>query len=222
MVDTEKFDRDLNSLFYKMAGKTKEAIKEQLSELKDRLIQLNKENLVKINHSVMELICSQHLLLKGYDVQVEHQLENMLICDLYAEKGYGSLVVEVETGYIPPQHALGPSTYTLARLASKIIRYSIHAEKFALGVPTHYILRFPETLILPPRYRKLEDIKSVKNLCDMYYKKPPIHLDEVKYARIHCIYIIDVDQMKVEEVDPETYIKSCESFQSMNHQSIAT
>jgi hypothetical protein len=56
----------------------------------------------------------------------------------------------------------------------------------------------------------------------MYYKKPPIHLEEVKYARIHCIYIIDVDQIKVEEVAPETYIKSCESFQSMNHQSIAT
>ena len=112
MVDTEKFDRDLNSLFSKMAENTKEAIKKQLSELKDRLIQLNKENLVKINHSVMELICSKHLILKGYDVRVEHQLENMLICDLCAEKGYGSLIVEVETGTFPlnmhcgPQHIL--------------------------------------------------------------------------------------------------------------------
>ena len=50
----------------------------------------------------------------------------------------------------------------------------------------------------------------------MYYKNPPIHLNEIKYARIHCIYIIDVDQTRVKEVDPETYIKNSESFQSMN------
>jgi hypothetical protein len=166
----------------------------------------------------MELVCSKHLILKGYEVQVEHKLENALICDICAEKGYGSLIVEVETGYIPPQHALDPSTYTLARIASKTIRYSNYAEKFALGVPTHYILRFPKTLTLPPRHRKMEEIESIKTLCDLYYQNPPIHLNEIKYARIHCVYIIDVDRTTVQEVDPETYITNSALLYSMNPQ----
>lgn len=207
MFDDEKFDQDLESLVLKMTETVDEKTGEKLNELKNRLIELHRENIVKINHSVMELVCAKQLILKGYRVQVERGLENVLICDLYAKKGYGSLIVEVETGYIPPKHALDPSAYTLARIASKIIRYSVHAEKFALGVPLHYILKFPKSFTIPPRYRKLEDVKSIKSLCDRYYQNPPILLEEMKYARIHCIYVIDVDQTRVHEVDPEAYIK---------------
>ena len=111
--------------------------------LKDWLVKLKRENIVKINHSVMELVCAKHLLEKGYDVQLEYPLNEILTCDLYGIKGMGNLVVEIETGFIPPENALAPLTYTSARLASKIIRYSSFGGKFALGVPQHYILPFP-------------------------------------------------------------------------------
>ena len=102
---------------------------------------------------------------------------------------------------------MAPLTYTSARLASKIIRYSSFAGKFALGVPPHYILPFPRALAKPPRNRADWEIIQIKRLCDAYYQKPPVALEEIRNARIHEIYIIDVDHAKVQEVDPEAYLK---------------
>lgn len=207
MGDKEKFEQDLNFLVLKLTQDVTKENANKLNQLKDRLIQLHRENMVKINHSVMELVCAKHLILKGYDVLLEYSLSCGLTCDVYAVKGYGHLIVEIETGFIPPEHALDPLTYTSARIASKIVRYSNYAGKFALGVPPHYLLPFPRKLALPPKNRKLKDIEAIKSLCDLYYHNPPIGLEEVKNAHIHTIYIIDVDGGNVQEVDPETYVK---------------
>jgi len=211
MANTEKFEQDLNFLISKLTQTMEKETENKLNELKNHLMQLHKENVVKINHSVMELVCAKYLILKGYDVLVELPLDGTLTCDLYAVKGYGSLIVEIETGFIPPEHALDPSAYTSARIASKIIRYSSHSGKFALGIPPHYVLPFPQAFTLPPRERMLEGIKAIKSLCDLYYQNPPVSLEEVQNARIHSIYIIDVDQTSVREVDPETYVNYVKS-----------
>jgi len=207
MSKTEKFEEDLEFLLSKLGQDMQGNTKENLGRLKNRLVELHRANVVKINHSVMELVCAKHLILKQYHVDVEHQLDGSLTCDLYAMKGDGSLIVEIETGFIPPEHALDPSTYTSARIASKIIRYSNYAGKFGLGIPPHYILQIPEVLVVPSRQRTLENLKSIKSLCDLYYQNPPVGLDEVKNARLHAIYVIDVDDAAVKEVDPETYVK---------------
>jgi hypothetical protein len=207
MNNRERFEQDLSTLLLRLTiGVNKEA-ENKLHMLKDWLVKLQKENVVKINHSVMELVCAKYLILKGYEVQVEYSLNELLTCDLYSMKGYGNLIVEIETGFIPPEHALNPLTYMSARLASKIIRYSSYAGKFALGVPPHYILPFPRALAKPPRRRALTDIEFIKKLCDMYYHNPPVTEEEVRNARIQEIYIIDVDQAKVQEIDPEAYLK---------------
>jgi hypothetical protein len=207
MNNRERFEQDLSTLLLRLTiGVNKEA-ENKLRMLKDWLVKLQKENVVKINHSVMELVCAKYLILKGYEVQVEYSLNELLTCDLYSMKGYGNLIVEIETGFIPPEHALNPLTYTSARLASKIIRYSSYAGKFALGVPPHYILPFPRALAKPPRRRTLTDIEFIKKLCDMYYHNPPVTEEEIRNARIQEIYIIDVDQARVQEIDPEAYLK---------------
>lgn len=208
MAKTEKFEEDLEFLLSKLSQAMQREPKEKLIALKDRLVQLYKANLVKINHSVMELVCAKYLISKEYNVEVEHQLDGGLSCDLLAVKGYGSLIVEIETGFIPPEHALDPSAYTSARIASKIIRYSDHAGKFALAIPPHYILQIPPMFTVPPRQRALENLKAIKNLCDAYYQNPPVTLEEVKNARLHVIYVIDVDNTSIQEVDPETYVKT--------------
>jgi len=205
MSKPEKFEEDLEFLLSKLGQDMEGKTKESLGRLKDHLIELHKANVVKINHSVMELVCAKHLILKQYDVKVEQQLDESLTCDLYATKGYGSLIVEIETGFIPPEHALDPSTYLSARIASKITRYSNYAGKFALGIPPHYILQIPEVLVAPPRQRTLENLRTIKSLCDLYYQNPPVGLDEVKNARLHVVYVIDVDKASVQEVDPATY-----------------
>lgn len=207
MSNREKFDRDLTALLCRMTYDSTPEVENKLNMLKDWLIKLQKENVVKINHSVMELVCAKHLIQKGYEVQIEYPLSSILTCDLYGIKGLGNLVVEIETGFIPPENALAPLTYTTARLASKIIRYSSFAGKFALGVPPHYILPFPRTLAKQPRNRSEQEIEQIKNLCDAYYQKPPVTFEEVRNARIQEIYIIDVDRARVQGIDPEAYLK---------------
>ena len=207
MNNREKFEQDLTTLMSHLTSGVEKDVENKLNMLKDWLLNLQKENVVKINHSVMELVCAKHLILKGYEVQLEYSLDELLTCDLYAIKGYGNLIVEIETGFIPPEHALDPLTYTSARLASKIIRYSSFAGKFALGMPPHYVLPFPRALAKPPRRRTAEEIEVIKNLCDRYYQNPPVTKDDICNARIQEIYIIDVDQAKVQEIDPEAYMK---------------
>jgi hypothetical protein len=170
----ERFEQDLSALLSRLMIDVNKEAENKLNILKDWLVKLQKENIVKINHSVMELVCAKYLILKGYEVQVEYALNEFLTCDLYSMKGYGNLIVEIETGFIPPEHALDPLTYTSARLASKIIRYSHYAGKFALGVPPHYILPFPRALAKPPRRRTRMEIEFIKKLCDMYYHNPPV------------------------------------------------
>ena len=208
----KKFDRDLGILLRRLNKNADKETKKKLNRLRDRLIHLNEENVVKINHSVMELVCAKHLILKGYEVNVEHPLDGELICDLYGVKGYGTLIVEVETGFVPPDHALDPATYCKARIASKITRYGNHSDKFALGIPPYYILQIPPALTRPPRDRKPEELREIKNHCDLYYKNPPVSLDEIRNARLHTIYVIDVDEVTVQEVDPSTYVENKARF----------
>ena len=208
----KKFDRDLGILLKRLNKNADKDTKKKLNNLRDRLIRLNEENIVKINHSVMELVCAKHLILKGYDMDVERPLEGGLTCDLYGVKGYGTLIVEVETGFVPPNHALNPATYCKARIASKITRYGNHSDKFALGVPPYYILQIPPALTRPPRDRKSEELKEIKGRCDLYYKNPPVSFDEIRNARLHAIYVIYVDGVTVQEVDPSTYVENKARF----------
>ncbi len=206
-----KFNRDLEILLTRLNTDTDKESQKKLNFLRDKLINLHEENIVKINHSVMELVCAKHLILKGYEVDIERPVDG-LVCDLYGVKGLGSHIVEVETGFIPPRHALNPANYRKSRIASKIIRYGNHSDKFALGVPPYYLLQIPDILVRPPRDRTSEDLKYLKTLCDLYYKNPPVSLEEIRNARIHLIYIIDVDGIITREVDPATYLKKKDTF----------
>ncbi len=208
-----KFDRDIEILSAKLNMDADKEAQNKLNILKDKLIRMHEENVVKINHSVMEMVCAKHLILKGYEVDIERPVKG-LICDLYGVKGLGSHIVEVETGFIPPSHALDPSNYRRSRIASKIIRYGNHSNKFALGVPPYYLLQIPDMLVKPPRDRTKIDLNYLKTLCDQYYKNPPVSLEEIRNARIHTIYIIDVDNIVIREVDPVTYIEKRSSFSS--------
>ena len=210
-----KFTRDLDILLAKLLRDADDETYKKLHRLRDRLIHLNEKKVVKINHSVMELVCAKHLVLNGYDVKVEHPLTAPLICDLYGVKGLGALIVEVETGFVPPNQALSPSIYRTARIASKITRYSNNAEKFALAAPPYYLLHIPSVLTRPPMDRTPEALNEIKGLCDLYYKNPPVSMDEIRNARLHTIYVVDVDRATLQEIDPTTYLENKACFEGM-------
>ncbi|MDP6457822.1 MAG: hypothetical protein QGF78_00590 [Candidatus Bathyarchaeota archaeon] len=176
----------------------------QLHNLRDTLLGYHQTNQVKINHSVMELICAKHLIMNGFQVEIEHMIDKVS-CDVFGTKGFGTALVEVETGFVSPANALDPNTYLKARIASKITRYSGFANKFILGTPPYYIMQIPPALTKPPRFRTDEEIEAIKGLCDLYYTNPPVSIEEIRNARLHSIYAIDVDMVFVREWEVNEY-----------------
>ncbi len=199
---------DVTSLADRMATGEPEEHVYRLNFVRSRLIDLYKRNLVKINHSAMELVCAKHLIRDGYSVDVEKQLTDILVCDVYATKGDGVALVEIETGFIPPEHALDPLSYYAARIASKVARYSKHANKFVLATPPVSVLPIPNLFRRPPRDRTMEGVKEVKALCDRYYSNPPVAEEDILNAHLHVIYIINIDIGRVVEMDVDSYLEN--------------
>jgi hypothetical protein len=206
-----KFERDLSILVNKLSDSESKHVAREIDRLKSDLVLLHKKHLVKINHSVMELICAKYLILSDYYVDVERNLDG-LSCDIYASKGLGNMIVEVETGFVPPEHALDPLTYIKARIVSKITRYSNYAEKFCLAIPSHYILWIHQALVETPHNRTAKEIKEIKSLCDLYYSNPPIKNEEIINARIHTVYIVDVDNVEIRETEPAFFVEKTQTL----------
>ena len=205
MLELSHFRADLDEVMEKMRPELDDEEYAQLRTLRDTLFRYHRANQVKINHSVMELICAKHLILNGFQVEIEHMIDNVS-CDVFGTKGFGTALVEVETGFVSPENALDPNTYLKARVASKITRYSSFANKFILGTPPYYIMQIPPALTKPPRFRTDEEIVAIKGLCDMYYTSPPVSIEEIRNARLHSIYAIDVDNVSVREWEVNEYL----------------
>lgn len=207
-MDLAKFTADVTSLAGRMSeGEPLENVT-RLEFVRTRLIDLYQKNLVKINHSAMELVCAKHLIRDGYSVDVEKQLTNILVCDVFATKGDGSAIVEIETGFIPPEHALDPLAYYAARIASKIARYSKHANKFILATPPVSVLPIPSIFRIPPRDRQPKEVQGLKKFCDKYYSNPPVAEDDILNAHLHVVYIINIDAGRVVEMDIDSYFEN--------------
>ena len=212
-MDIEKFTDDVYTVAEKLAqGKTSE-IKSKINFVRERLIQLYQQNLVKINHSVLEIICASNLIEQGYTVDIEKQLSEILVCDVFATKGDGTFIMEIETGFTPPDHALDTIDYYVARIASKIARYSQYCSKFALATPVVGILPIPKIFLKPPSKRTPDEIKKTKTLLDRFYRNPPIAVDDILNARLHSVYLINIDKCFAKQLDPSTYLDLIENLQ---------
>ncbi len=199
------YERDLDALLQRLVDKSAPEVRGKVESLAGRLKELRDRNMLKINHSVLELVVAKALTAEGYDVDLEHTIDIGLTCDVFAQKGMGTLIVEVETGYVPPSHALDPVDYIKARIASKIARYSGFCNKFVLAAPPHYVMPIPDALIKPSRYRTEEELSSVKRYCDMYYSNPPVSRQEILNAHIHSVQVIDVEGLAIHEIEPGEY-----------------
>ncbi|HLX53017.1 MAG TPA: hypothetical protein VKR58_03705 [Aquella sp.] len=212
-MDLEKFTEDVYTVADNLtSGQTPEN-KARINFVRERLIELYKKNLVKINHSVLEIICASNLISHGYTVDIEKQLSNILVCDVFATKGDGTFIMEIETGFTPPDHALDTIDYYVARLSSKIARYSKYCSKFALATPVVGILPIPKLFLKPPKDRKPDEIQKIKSLVDRFYKNPPIDVDDILNAHLHSIYLINIDKGFAKPLDPYTYLDLTEKLQ---------
>jgi len=205
-MDLEKFRNDVNEMSEKLSKNLKPNDVSKLSYVREQLIGMYKKNLVKINHSILELICASSLISRGYAVEVEKDVSDILVCDIFAKKGGGNTIIEIETGFTPPEHAMDTIDYFSARIMSKIARYSQHCAKFSLATPVVGILPISKIFLLPPNARKKEDVQKIKDLCDRYYKNPPVKFDDILNAHLHSIYLINIDKGFAKELDPQGYV----------------
>lgn len=205
-MDLEKFRNDVYDMTENLSKNLKANDLPKLNYVRQQLIEMYQKNLVKINHSILELICASNLISNGYAVEVEKDVSDILVCDIFAKKGGGNTIIEIETGFTPPEHAMDTVDYYAARIMSKIARYSKHCSKFSLATPVMGILPIPKIFLLPPNVRKKEDVNKIKELCDRYYKNPPINYDDILNAHLHSIYLINIDKGFAKEVDPHGYV----------------
>ena len=211
-MDVEKFQDDVYAISELLSEQLDSKDVPKLNFVRQQLIDMYKENLVKINHSVLELIGASELIAHGYFVDVEKSLSKLLRCDLFGTKGDSSCIIEIETGFTPPAHALDTVDYYAARIVSKIARYSQFCGKFSLATPVVNVLPISRVFLLPPQARKKDDITRLKNLCDRFYKDPKINFDDIQNAHLHSIYLINTDKGFAKELDPESYLEITENI----------
>jgi len=206
-LDIEKFQDDVYAITELLSEQLDIKDAPKLNFVRQRLIDMYKENLVKINHSVLELICASELIANGYFVDVEKSVSKLLTCDLFGTKSDSNTIVEIETGFTPPEHALDTVDYYAARIVSKIARYSQYCGKFSLATPVVNVLPISKLFLLPPNARKKDDVTRLKKLCDRFYKNPRIKFEDIQNAHIHSIYLINTDKGFAKELDPEAYLQ---------------
>ena len=206
-MDVEKFQDDVYSITELLSKNLSPELTPKLNFVRQNLIEYYKKNLVKINHSVLELICAAEIISHGFSVDVEKSISDILVCDLFGKKGDETAIIEIETGFTPPEHALDTVDYYAARIVSKIARYSKHCRKFSLATPVVNILPISEIFLLSTNARKPEDVKKLKKLCDRFYKNPQIKLEDIQNAHIHSVYLINTDKGFAKEMDPEMYLQ---------------
>jgi hypothetical protein len=211
-MDLEKFRNDVYDMTSTLSKHLKENDVAKLNYVRQQLIEMYQKNLVKINHSILELICATNLISRGYKVEVEKDVSDILVCDLFAKKGGGNTIIEIETGFTPPEHAMDTIDYFAARIISKIARYGQHCSKFSLATPVTGILPISKIFLLPPNARKKDDIIKIKELCDRYYKNPPIEYGDILNAHLHSIYLINIDKGFAKELDPQGYVDLTEKI----------
>ena len=211
-MDLEKFREDVYEITERLSNHLSNDESPKLNYVRQRLIDMYQENLVKINHSVLELICAANLISHGYSVDVEKSLSEILVCDIFAKKGDGTTIIEIETGFTPPEHALDTIDYYNARIMSKIARYSQYCSKFSLATPVIGLLPLPKLFLIPPHAREASQIKKVKSLCDRFYSNPPIDYDDILNARLHSVYLINIDKEFAKELDPCSYVELTEKL----------
>jgi hypothetical protein len=215
-LDVRRFRADLYELASRACKEDGQEVRAKVFGIANILVGLYRKNLVKINHSALELVCARGLIKQGYEVKVEQRLDKTLVCDVLGIREDGRLIVEIETGFIPPEAALEPSFYARSRIASKIARYSRHAGKFALGTTPSYVLDFPKFFVLLPNARTAKEAAEIKAMTDVRYDKPPISNEELMLAKLHSILIIDVDSATTQELDPVQYYKAAAAFMKTN------
>jgi hypothetical protein len=200
-----RFLLELEDFYQRESKNLDEKQRKLFKGIVDRVIDLYLRQLLKSNHTMMELVLALNLIKENKEVEIEKEVNNLIV-DLIAYYENKKEIIEVETGFVPPEYSTDPITYRYAREISKIARYSKYADIFSLACPPFHLLQIPEIFALQPDERDEENMKNIKDVLDKYYKAPPIALDELRNAKINYLYIVYVDKISVKKLEFKEYL----------------
>ncbi|MFZ8850364.1 MAG: hypothetical protein ACO2OV_09105 [Thermoproteota archaeon] len=200
-----KFLLELEDFYQRESKNLDEKQRKLFKGIVDRVIDLYLRQLLKSNHTMMELVLALNLIKENKEIEIEKEINNLTV-DLIVYYENKKEIIEVETGFVPPEYSTDPVTYRYAREISKIARYSKYADIFSLAIPPFHLLQIPEIFALDPDGRREEYMKNIKDVLDRYYKAPPITLEELRNAKINYIYIIHVDKVSIKKLEFKEYL----------------
>jgi hypothetical protein len=127
-------------------------------------------------HAMLQFLVALDLHRRGFDVSVEEPVDGGFKADVYAEGPTGRVIVEIETGYVPPDRMYELEGFLEAKVAFKAVAYSFYTDLFVVATPSHMSLSIPEELLKPIESRSVEDVIAIRELALRY--------DRVKASRI--------------------------------------
>lgn len=152
-------------------------------------------------HAILQLLAAAKLHSKGFDVSVEEDLPSGFRADVYGEGPCCSVVIEVETGYVPQEWLLRPEEFMMYRLAYKAAAYSGDVSVFIAAFPSHFRVPIPEPLLRPVEERDERDVAIIKGMIMRYNKGQLARIGwRAHLARIDAVAFIDIEGSDVEIV----------------------
>ena len=172
------------------------------------------------DHAFLQLVCSQYMLKKGYDVIVEYW-EDPLRCDI---KAYGpgsndrdEISIEVETGHTYPESRIMEVVEDRrGREIRKIGLYSYTSKRFAFCIPSNYVLQLPKEFAKPPDERDSEKMMEYLGVCHNYCRRAGKSMkptfEDLLNAELDMILIVDPVGMTVTEKNVKEYMSTCSVY----------
>lgn len=97
-------------------------------------------------HRVLQEIVAEYLKSMGFKADIEVLVDDVHVADVYGDNGERTVIVEVETGYVPPAFIESAEEYIAARLTVKTYSYSGLADEFYIATPSYLRLPVPAWL----------------------------------------------------------------------------
>ena len=146
-------------------------------------------------HRLLQEIVAAGLSSMGFDVSIEEPLPGGLVADVYGEAPWGSIIVEVETGFVAPGMLESAEDYLKARIAWKSIRYSRHADLFAVAMPSFVEIPIPGVLV--GRGGRREAARLLGLLRGLMGVDGVVGLDDVMNARVDAVIKIVLSSRRI-------------------------
>jgi len=148
-------------------------------------------------HARLQYIVASYLKEKGYSVDVERCVDGIHYADVYADNGKETVIVEVETGYVPPIFIEHAEEYLWARTIVKTIKYACLASEFYIATPSYVKMAVPSILLEPTD--SYDEVLKASRLVGLYFGERWAEetLKRVHECRLTGLMLVNISRREI-------------------------